>query len=736
MQVSDEFPSRPPGKPGFRAAYSRRKSGRLGRTQSRATMVSLKVGGEQSGDGNLLSPGSKRRQGRGRASNPTQKYRPLGSIDYSLQISEKKFLKKLLVSINIERGKNSALSLGLGRLGKSGENWPTARSEETAAAKKRPTRPSSEGSDDTDTPEVLSNEDPLAIWKQMQQHHKTFRSGYAGMRKEIFKAAQRVRDVKTGRYFLDLFKEGEGRVSMPERPDGFLRKGNDVSRSVSIYERKIRKAALAKQGVSVSSNRSGAVPEWKSSRAEDGAVDGMEGGGGDAHGHDPNLELGAMNFLDVSRQYLDLGTLKRAPMPLRLPTYTDVTSSMYSFLDNPGSPRSPGSGGASPRRGTLLHSPRGFGESPRRGTLLDSPRRGTLMGNKSPKGGPQSPKSARERLDSRLSDASNAMPLRQETDEQPGPPRRRGIHAGVPDKGGGGKENRLAPATRLQHTCVRFVASQVKKKMALSSRLRRLDEDRIETYTAKFTGFKQKSRGQFGGMERDLASMRTHAEQSRVAKKRSMAHQITWYRAMLESVVAHGRHISPAEHHILQTVKHYLEMGYEFTKDIFYRLVPSLTADEMKRSDVAKMLMTLAKNIGIEPEELHNFLIKKSLHIPQDLLDVLAERITQRTGQRRRSSKFMVPFAAARWKRKSMKGRASVLATSRSPSTTIIRTAEDVSVPMLQSPPAKTRSRRATSLHRSDTQDNAGSKVLTFSVRRTASDDMAAAGSRRVTFLG
>ena len=56
-----------------------------------------------------LSPGSKRRQNRGRASDPSQKYRPLGTPDYSLQVNEKKFVKSLLSKVNMERDRRSML---------------------------------------------------------------------------------------------------------------------------------------------------------------------------------------------------------------------------------------------------------------------------------------------------------------------------------------------------------------------------------------------------------------------------------------------------------------------------------------------------------------------------------------------------------------------------------------------------------------------------------------------------
>ena len=221
--------------------------------------------------------------------------------------------------------------------------------------------------------------------------------------------------------------------------------------------------------------------------------------------------------------------------------------------------------------------------------------------------------------------------------------------------------------------------------------------------------------------------MREKAEEARKARRANVEHQVSWYRKLLEHVVKSETVISTAEHHIITTVKHYLEMGEPFTKDIFYRLVVSLKHKEMKNADVGKLLIRLAGFIDIEPEDFHTFLIKRSIYVPPDLIELIAERVDSRVGRSRRQSKFtFVPFAAARWKRKSLRQRTSVA------DVTIINTSEGHDDIKLQTPPPRRMSTRFQSA-----EFDRSSTDFTYKVRRsrtTSGDTSDRESVKRVSF--
>ena len=178
--------------------------------------------------------------------------------------------------------------------------------------------------------------------------------------------------------------------------------------------------------------------------------------------------LGEMNFIDPSRQYYDMNSMQRTPMPLRLPTYVDTKSKVYSFLESSTELRSP--------RHVSMASP-GSVSSLRNTDGQLTPRSAS---------GFTSPTNARSRLNSvtkTISETGSVLvggvPADYDKEREP--------------------ETSLPPEERLYEGFVRFVASQLKSKIALDSRLQRLSEDRINTYASKYKGLKVGTSSRFGG---------------------------------------------------------------------------------------------------------------------------------------------------------------------------------------------------------------------------------------------
>ena len=512
---------------------------------------------------------------------------------------------------------------------------------------------------------------------------------------------------------MELFESGEGCVQMPPRQDFFLDERKKApsapkqnvrksGRGMSVYEKRLRKAALKKAGVSI--HKMSSAVDWgrmKPSEEEAPARNEQK-----KPRSDPLFDLEEMNFMEASRQYYDLHSMRRTPMPLRLPTYVDTKTKVYSFLEQSPDLR-----------------------SPRRSSATSPSRRFSDASSMSPKSldGFGTPKGKRTRLNSIAKQSSESGSVLRAA-------------VGSDDEDAQEPETTLPPEEKLYEAFVRFVASQLKAKIGIKSRLQRLSEDRVDTYASKYKGLNIGMSGRFGGQEREFRTMRERAEADRKGKRANVEHQVQWYRKMLEHVAKSENTIAPAQHHIILTVKHYLEMGEPFKKDIFYRLVPSLTLQEMKNAENVKLLIRLASYIGIEPEDFHTFLIKKSMYIPPDLVEVIAERVASRTrSTTRRQSKFtFVPFAATRWKRKSLRARS--IKANVSEDTTIIQTSEGPDDVTLMTPPSTRRNSRMMRFNSVDRNEGRRAADLSFDVRRTrtTSDDhiMKTKSGRRVTFKG